>query len=149
MFVVERINQLGYLKDMSVEPHQDLSESDEMQLCISCMAPNEVTANFCANCRAPLSSYASTGPFEHIFAEGAVYRQAANRPRKLIVVLGVWLLFGVMFLAGLWRCIFGLSQDEVLGTRIIVSLFGFAVVVVSGAMIWKTARNYLAQSKRG
>jgi di/tricarboxylate transporter len=112
------------------------------------MAPNEVSANFCANCRAPLSSYASTGPVEHLFAEGAVYRQAAERPRKFVVVLGVWLLFGMMLLVGLWRCIFGSSQDEPLVPRIIVSLFGLAVVAVSGAMIWKTTRNYLALSRR-
>src|SRR3954451_837470 len=80
-------------QSMSQEIPKPSPESEEKQLCLSCMAPNEPTAHFCAKCGAPLSSYASTGPFESLFSEGAVYRQAAERPRSFIVVLGIWLIF--------------------------------------------------------
>ena len=102
----------------------------------NCMAPNEPSAHFCTKCGAPLSSYASTGPFESLFAEGAVYRQAAGRPRKLIVVLGVWLIFIPMMLSGLAILNAGFGFFGALG--------GVAIIAVSGAMIWKTTRNYLA-----
>ena len=74
-------------------------ELSEKELCLGCLFPNEAGANFCAKCGAPLTSYASTGPFESLFAEGHVYRQAVNQPRRLIVVLGVWVIFGSMLLA--------------------------------------------------
>jgi ribosomal protein L40E len=73
----------------------------ERQLCISCVAPNDPAAHFCVKCGAPLTSYAATAPFEHLFAEGHVYRQAAERPQRLIVVLGIWLIFGGLALTGI------------------------------------------------
>src|SRR5438128_3538672 len=81
-------------------PSQASGEPDEKQLCISCMFPNEPSAHFCSKCGAPMSSYAATGPFESLFAEGHVYRQAAERPRSFVVVLGIWIIFGMMALAG-------------------------------------------------
>src|SRR3954468_17407853 len=74
--------------------------AEEKQLCANCMFPNYPEAHFCTKCGAPLSSYASTGPFESIFAEGHVYRQAVEKPRSLTVVLGIWILFGLMALTG-------------------------------------------------
>lgn len=130
---------------MSSESHPDLPETQEMQLCVSCTAPNEPSAHFCAKCGAPLSSYASTGPFESLFAEGSVYRQAAERPQKLVVVLGVWLIFGTMALGGLF--IGGLSFNAGTWGRLVGILIGVALVAVSATMIWKTTRNYLARKK--
>lgn len=124
--------------DHSPEPATD---GDEKQLCVSCMAPNEPSAHFCAKCRAPLSSYASTGPFESVFAEGAVYRQAAERPRSLIVVLGVWLIFGIIGLAGLVMIVMG--RDMGIGTM----AFGACMLAISVALIWKSTRNYLARPR--
>jgi hypothetical protein len=133
---------------MSSEPHQDLPDADEKQLCVSCMTPNDPAAHFCTKCAAPLSSFASTGPFEHLFAEGSVYRAAAERPRKLVVVLGVWMIFGLMMLAGLF--VIGMilsSQDAALALKIFGALVGLAVVAVSGTMIWKTTRNYWTRNQ--
>ena len=129
---------------MSSEPEespQPATEADEKQLCISCMFPNEPSAHFCAKCGAPLTSFASTGPFEHLFAEGHVYRQAAERPHKLIVVLGVWFIFGMMATAGMVLVITGRDMG------ILYTAFGALMVVFSVALIWKTTRNYLARGK--
>ena len=41
-------------------PSQVPGDTDEKQLCVSCMFPNEPAAHFCAKCGAPTSSYAST-----------------------------------------------------------------------------------------
>jgi hypothetical protein len=124
---------------MSPEEHQDLPESEEKQLCINCMAPNEPSAHFCIKCGAPLSSYASTGPYESIFAEGFLYRQAAEHPRKLIVVLGVWLIFGLMAVGG----VFSIAYVQEFGFAFAIG--GGAMLAFSVTMIWKTTRNYLAR----
>ena len=115
-------------------------ETDEKQLCVSCAFPNEASAHFCVQCGAPLTSYASTGPMEHIFAEGAAYRQASARPRNLTVVLGMWLIFGMPGLAGL---IFVVSRN----TGIVATTVGGFALVISVALIWRTTRNYLARKK--
>jgi ribosomal protein L40E len=114
----------------------------EQQLCVSCVAPNDPAAHFCGKCGAPLTSYAATAPFEHLFAEGHVYRQAAERPQRLIVVLGMWLIFGGMALAGIGLMILGLES----GAKYYIP-GGLFMVLIAAALIWKTTRNYLHREK--
>jgi hypothetical protein len=121
---------------------QPPADSDEKQLCVSCMFPNQPAAHFCAKCGAPLSSYASTGPFEHLFAEGHVYRQATERPHNLVVVLGVWLIFGVTALAGAALLFIG-REDGI--QYVVVGAFFLPISLV---MIWKTTRSYLARPRQ-
>ncbi|HEY1663957.1 MAG TPA: zinc ribbon domain-containing protein [Verrucomicrobiae bacterium] len=127
---------------MSSEIHHESPEPQEEQLCTSCAAPNEPSAHFCAKCGAPLSSYATFAPFERLFAEGFIYRQAAERPRRLITVLGIWFIFGLFGLGGLVIMIIASSAGAGLATVVCVG-FGAALLVVSLVMIWKTTRNYL------
>jgi quinol-cytochrome oxidoreductase complex cytochrome b subunit len=87
-------------------------------------------------------------PFERLFAEGFIYRQAADHPRSLITVLGVWFIFGVLGLGGLIMII-AATQSTVGGlvATIVAVLFGAAMIGVSLAMIWKTTRNYLTRNE--
>ena len=71
-----------------------------MPFCLQCGYKIPDDDPFCAKCGAPMSSYAATSPFESLFAEGHVYRQAAERPRSFVVVLGIWIIFGMMAMAG-------------------------------------------------
>jgi hypothetical protein len=87
-------------------------------------------------CGAPLSSYAATGPFERLFAEGHVYRQAAERPRSLIVVFGIWIIFGPLALTGAVLVATGR------GSGFALVVVGALVLVVSIVMIAKTTCNY-------
>lgn len=125
----------------SEKTSQTSAEVEEKQLCVSCAFPNEPVAHFCAKCGAPLTSYASTGPFEQLLAEGAVYRQAAERPRSLVVVLGVWLIFGMMALFSL--AVLMISR----GSSFLGAVFGACLLVFSVVMIWKTTRNYLTRKQ--
>jgi len=129
---------------MSASPEQNPrsdGELDEKQLCMNCVSPNEPAAHFCVKCGAPLSSYAAIGPFESLFAEGHIYRQAAARPRKLIVVLGICLIFGTMALVGVLFVMMG--RDEGLG-YVVLGACSFAISV---AIILKTVGNYVAQKR--
>ena len=83
-----------------------------------------------------MTSYAATGPFESLFAEGHVYRQAAERPRSIVVVLGIWLIFGVIALTGI--VMIAVGRDSGFGFVVV----GALILVVSLVMIGKTTRNY-------
>jgi hypothetical protein len=92
----------------------------------------------------PLTSYAATGPFESLLAEGHAYRQAAGRPQKLITVLGIWAIFGTMAMTGVASLLFartgGFVGEAVLG--------GF-LLIISAAIIWRTTMNYRAWKRQG
>ncbi|MFO1476895.1 MAG: zinc ribbon domain-containing protein [Verrucomicrobiota bacterium] len=129
------------------DSHAESAEAREQQLCVSCMAPNEPEAHFCVQCGAPLSSYASTGPFESLFAEGSVYRKAAERPQKLIVVLGIWVLFGLTGLGGAMIIVISLSRRRI-GEDWYGILTGAAFIAVSVAMIFRTTANYIGRNRQ-
>ena len=122
-------------------PSQAPAETDEKQLCVSCMSSNEPEAHFCAKCAAPRSSYAATGPCETPLAEGHIYRQAAQRPRNFIVVLGIWINFGAIALLGVVMLAF--ARDNGFG----FVLIGVLLLAVSLVMIVKTTRNYRTGKK--
>lgn len=106
---------------------------EEAIACPHCLAENDPSRDFCENCGAPLSSFATVGPFECIQADGFAHREAVTRPRKPIVVVGVWLLNApviiatcVMLFVAPYTCVF----------------FG-PLSLVAGILIFKTTRNYL------
>src|SRR6185312_14067250 len=93
-------------------------------LCGSCGRPNGDDLHFCAECGAPLTRHATTDPIASIYGEGFVIRKALSEPPKPIVLIGIWLWLGPVFLAFL-----GLS---VLMVGLLVSLgvwiFGFVIL---------------------
>ena len=114
------------------------TEVVERELCRTCLEPNEPGATFCKDCGAPLSSYAATGPFETLLTEGHLYRQAAERPRKFIVLLGMWVIFGFAAFAGVFTFLLNSSKPGSVGAEIVgLGLFG-----ISCAILWRTTRNY-------
>jgi hypothetical protein len=115
-------------------------DEDERQLCLNCLSPNSPLANFCADCGAPLSSYAATGPLERVFAEGHVYRRAVAEPKSLLVVIGVWVLFGMTVTAGIMP--FLLTPDDAGVPGLLMALL---LVPISVAVIWKTTRRYTSR----
>ncbi len=127
---------------MSTDTHQTPEEPEEKQLCVNCMAPNEPSAHFCVKCGTPLTSYASTGPFESLFAEGSAYRHAAERPGSLVVVMGVWLIFGMIALVAILLLVMGRDLG------LLYMVVGAALLALSVVMIWKTTRNYLARKRQ-
>lgn len=130
---------------MPDETPQPPEESYGKKLCPGCLVPNDPAANFCAKCGAPLTPYAAIGPFENIQAQGYVYRRAAEQPGSLIVVIGIWAIFGMLFLSGLAFTIVSHQSNHKVnfGSAIIAA----SLTVISPIMIWKTTRNYFAGKK--
>ena len=52
----------------------------EIHLCVSCLAENLPTYNFCHDCGAPIDFCATTVPFQEEWALGWVYRAAVAQP---------------------------------------------------------------------
>jgi hypothetical protein len=92
-----------------------------------------------------MTSYAATGPFERIWAEGHMYRSAVEKPRKLVVVLGVWMLGLTAVGAGLSAMATGLQGG--VGSACAGGLVGTGIIVWALILIAKTTRNYRAVRK--
>jgi hypothetical protein len=123
------------------EPEQTSpkSKSEGKQLCKSCAALNEPEADFCIKCGAPLSAYSTMGPYETIFAQGFIYREAAQRPRRFIVVLGIWLIFLPQAVTGFMMIGSG---------SLVWAIIGGAMIFVSLGIIGRTTSNFLVAKQR-
>jgi|GEM_PF-2166458 len=85
----------------------DTKATEEQELCIACLQPNIPGTDFCAHCRTPLTSYASTDPIHRIHATGGFLRKALEHSRwsqgvraliKTLVLLTLYLYFHRYFL---------------------------------------------------
>ena len=121
----------------TVEPQVPQHE-EETELCVQCVSPNRPGTNFCRSCGAPLSSYAATGPFESMLAEGNLYRRATEHPQRLIVVLGIWAIFTVSAWTGILMAVGGNGPFGI--------VLGGCLAAVSIFIIAKTTRNYRKRS---
>lgn len=112
-------------------------EAGERELCMQCMSGNAPGSHFCRECGAPLSSYAATGPFESLFAEGHAYRRAAEQPRRFIVVFGIWLIFGFTASAGAMLAFMSRDTGGPFGVVAGLGMVAFSVILIA-----KTTMNY-------
>lgn len=119
------------------------STEEETPLCLGCLTPNLAAAHFCVKCGAPMTTYAATGPFESLFAEGHAYRQAAEHPTRFVVVAGVWLIFGPIGLGSLAVIFMGSRRD------IVPLIVGGFLLAISLAMLWRTTHAYLTRARAG
>lgn len=79
------------------------------------------------------------GPYERLLAECFIYRRAADRPQSLIVLLGIWLLFGTMAFTSAGLMLLALQDDR-------SYLFsGVFMLFISVSMIWRTTESYLSR----
>ncbi len=89
-----------------------------------------------------MTSYSTTGPMEQLFAEGHAYRQAAEQPRRFIVLLGIWMIFGTSAFLGVAWAEYGAA------TNLVWLILGTVTSVLSVVMIVKTTRSYFAERKK-
>jgi hypothetical protein len=118
---------------------------DGGDLCPACLAELTAGCGFCPQCGAPVTPTAAISPFERIFSEGYIYRQAVASPRKLIVVVGAWLLFLPLFLCGVvmlgWGLFFKHANPF---EHVIAGLFFF---IAGGLGLFHVTRNYLRRPR--
>ncbi len=110
------------------DPEPDVSPTGESVLCTSCLFSNIPDTPFCKRCGAPVGFISTIGPLEQIYAEGYAYRRAVEGRPKLIILVGMWLVF----FPGLLWCL--LLMFDLLGERL--GLMGALFFLVFGGLAW-------------
>ena len=67
-------------------------------LCPHCAEAVEPFDHFCPFCGGPVTAHASIDPLGQVYALGHGYQRAVSSRPRLIVVLGMWLIFGPQLL---------------------------------------------------
>jgi len=132
------------------------SPQEHKIICVSCGFGNYPTAHFCVECEAPLTAHAVVDPFDTIKTTGWAYRKSQDKPRSLVVVIGIWLIFGPMGLICAIELLSLLSaffRGEVHGAQERLLLLGaFALLgvglYISTTIIRRTTRGYLQEQER-
>lgn len=133
---------------MSSPPRNDLDS-----VCLTCGEPNGPDRNFCSECGAPLTSHAVNDAFDTIRAEGWVYRKAQNSPRSMIVVVGIWMIWGptvivgtIILFSGLYIVLCDWKPWYPLSERL-MAFFGLAVLAallcIPITIVRRTTNEYL------
>ncbi len=131
------------------------SNAVEELICPNCMAVVPTDANFCRKCNAPLTTLAATDPVWYIHATAHVYQKAASRPGSRIVLIGMWLLFGGLFLTNLpmaWYLIqrltspvynwSGLGDSPGFFLNLYGLILGLGIEAIFAAILIKVTVNY-------
>lgn len=134
---------------MSRPPQQDKI------VCTNCGCANYPRAHYCVECETPLSGHAVTDPFETIRSTGFAYRRSQEKPRSLVVVIGVWLIFTPMLvycfvalLEMLPQLAGGLGgRGDRLGFLLMLSLMAVGLYIPF-TIIRRTTMGYLQQRER-
>jgi hypothetical protein len=83
----------------------------ETILCPNCQEENEIERIYCKNCNYPIGTNATTDPVQSAIAEGTGIGKGIKSPKKLIIVIGMWLLFGVFAVVYLFLATMTLADN--------------------------------------
>jgi hypothetical protein len=110
--------------------------------CAAYIGPNEV---FCPECRAPISLLANTDPLQRIYAEGYMYSRVVSSRPKLVVVIGIWVIFGPLAAFSLFGVFSVMSDGLGSGGMGFIFFWGMMFLAVfSIVMLFRVTRNYLS-----
>lgn len=130
------------------DPTPAPSEPVPTPVCPHCLASITERDHFCPKCAGPITAIASTDPIGSIHATGWVYINAADRPTRLLHVIGMWLLFGphlIVFVGLSAVALVGgghAGHSNSLGERLWALLCLLALGFVSYKLLWRTTRRY-------
>ncbi len=129
-------------------------QPDELlALCTACGKPQSRASHLCEHCGAPLTAFAHTDWVLGIQSRGFAAYQATHAPRKLIVVIGMWMWMLPMLCVGLlmgFTAAGGLLESypkglwEIALALLLMSL-GTGLVLLSGMILVRTTYTYFHQ----
>ena len=106
-----------------------------------------MTATVCRHCMGPFMAMRNSDPMGSIWARGDAFAKAASTPRKPIVVVGVWMLFGPLALGCLVMC--GIGIGEMIAKEDLRGLIVMPVPVgglaLFGTILYRTTNNFFKQ----
>ena len=106
--------------------------------CPNCFADNDGLSNFCPKCGHPIGNFVNIDPIGQINSQGQLFSTAVNRPRSRIILIGLWVYFGI--------AITGVSLVLIYSDYefpIVVKLFFLGVVLLSGLILYKATKNFI------
>ena len=124
-----------------------ITNSDDSITCVSCLAQNKSVATFCEECGAPIGATATIDPLQTIRTEAFLLDKAIQRPPRLIVLLGIWLVHFPVLVASIgvaiYMILYGSGITGFLFFWVMIALCCYAVVV-----LYRVTRNYLVIPKK-
>lgn len=111
-------------------------------LCTSCLQENDFGAVYCRHCNAALGLTENPDPLQRLSHEGVVYSKAVEGKPKLVVLIGVWLMFAPVFVVSAFSAVSLIFEGE--GGSLSFVLFWVLVVSAffSLTMVYKVTKNY-------
>ncbi len=118
--------------------------------CYKCGTACKVGVNFCPKCGAPVTMLATVGPYETILTEGYGIREAADRPRNLIILIGIIVFWMPQLLIAIFLAVS--SAVDFFGNRLFSKLSEYPpfilIVCFSGGWAFLCSR-VIAKAVRG
>ncbi len=111
--------------------------SNQNKSCPSCLTGNSISATFCSKCGLPIGVYVNLDPVSQIKSQGHLFREATNKPRSLIILLGLWIYFGLTIFE---MSLVILFSD--LDFHFLTDVLFVGIVVVSCLILHKATKNY-------
>jgi hypothetical protein len=117
-------------------------------VCPHCVRPIAAQHHFCPHCNAPLTSYATSGPYEQVLSQGYSMRSGVARPANVLVVFGMWLIFGPTLIiavisAGGLLLVWPENMTQHDAARGVGLIISGGWIVLAATILFKTTRNYL------
>ena len=110
--------------------------------CPSCLTENNTSADFCSECGHPIGNFVNLDPVDQIQSQGHLFMEATNNPRSLIIIVGLWLYFGIAII-GVSLFLFFSNQD----LPFMLNLFLIGIAILGGLILHKATKNYLNRKK--
>jgi hypothetical protein len=128
--------------------NEDLSvakplETDE-HLCFSCGLPIGADDRFCRHCNMPVGILMGNDPLQSAHMDGVFYARAIDRRPKLVVVIGMWVLFfpvAVLAAFVVVALLVNFTQNGFIGA--LIFLIALAIAYYLSKMLFTVTRNYL------
>jgi hypothetical protein len=115
----------------------------ETILCPNCQEENEIERICCRNCNYPIGTNSTTDPVQSALAEGSMIGKGIKSPKKFIIIIGMWVLFGIFGFVYLFLAILTLKDDLLNPIAIGIGFLGIIFLLFS---IFST-KNYLKYKK--
>ncbi len=119
----------------------------DLIICMSCMAPNDKSDDFCQNCRASLATTSTLDPLQTIQNEGSLWRKATSERPKFIVVLGMWVLF-LPWIVGTIVIEASIIINWDGFSSLIFFWIGVALFLIALNMLFTVTKNYLTMPEK-
>ena len=119
----------------------------DLIICMSCMASNYKSDDFCQNCRALLATISTLDPLQTIQDEGSLWRKATSARPKFIVVLGTWILFVPWIVGAILLEVITIFNWQGFGSLILFWL-GVALFLIALDILFTVTKNYLTMPEK-